>query len=104
MEEALRSLNIVAKMLARRTTALWDILLGTEQEAKQLAGSVLSTASIRLQTEYMGTRRTKIIVHGVPVDICEDRMEAFFAKFGQIEEVNTPTSKAGIATGDMIYK
>lgn len=72
MEEVLKTLKINPKVLARRTNVIWDILLPTEQEAKQLAGSVLTTRNLRLQTEYIGTRKTKITVHGVPVDISED--------------------------------
>lgn len=48
-----------------------------------MAGSVLTTKYIRLQTEYMGTRKTRIRVHGVAVDISEDRMGAGFNKFGK---------------------
>lgn len=39
------------------------------------------------KTEYMDTRRTKITVYGVPVNICEDRMGAFFSKYGQMRVV-----------------
>lgn len=102
MEEALKNLNIAPKVLARRSNAMWDILLGKEVEAKQLAGSVLSTTSIRLQTEYMGIRWTKITVPEVPVNICENCMGAFFSKFGQVEEVNAYISKSGINMGDMV--
>lgn len=56
---------------------------------------------LRLQTEYMVTRRTNIIVHGVPMVISEDRVEAFFAKYDQVEEICAVTSKSGIATGDI---
>lgn len=42
----------------------------------------------------MGTHRTK-------VTIPEDRMEAFFDKYGEIHEVKALISKSGIATGDM---
>lgn len=59
---------------------MWDILLATEQESKQLAGSILMAKSVRLLTEYMGTHKTRITVHGVSAGICENRMEAFFAK------------------------
>lgn len=69
--------------MACRTNALWDLLLQTEQQAKSLAGSVLSTKNLRLQTEYMGARRTNVTVH----DISDDRMGAFFAKFGEVNEV-----------------
>lgn len=53
MEEALKSLNIGDKVLALQSNARWDILLQTEEAAKSLAGSILTTKSLRLQTEYM---------------------------------------------------
>lgn len=53
MEKALKILHIGTKILARRSNALWDILLATKEEAKMLAGSTLITKSIRLQSEYM---------------------------------------------------
>lgn len=68
MEEAFKTLNISPKILTRRSNAMWHILLTTEQEARQLAGSVLTTKNVRLQTEYMSTRATKITVHGYPMD------------------------------------
>lgn len=80
MEDALKNLHISPKVLARRTNAAWDILLPTNQQAKNLAESVLNTKALRLQTEYMGTRRTKVTIHGVPVDICEDRIGGLFLK------------------------
>lgn len=43
MEEALNALNIGAKVLAHRPNAMWDILLATEEAAKALASSVLTT-------------------------------------------------------------
>lgn len=36
MEEALKGLNIGVKALARRSNAMWDILLVWEEEAKSL--------------------------------------------------------------------
>lgn len=51
-----------------------DILLDTEQEAKQLTGSILMSKEVQLQIEYMGTCKTKITIYGEPVDISDDRM------------------------------
>lgn len=66
-------MKIGRKVLARRLNALWDILLPTEQEAKQFAGSILTAKSVHFQTEYMSTRKTKVtMLQGVPVDISED--------------------------------
>lgn len=52
-----------------RSNALWDVLLATEDEAKILAGSTLTTKRVRLQNEYMGTRQTKITVRWTLVGI-----------------------------------
>lgn len=97
-EEALKGLSIALKVLARRSHAMWDILLATEQELKQHAGNTLISTMLRLQTEYIDTRRIKITVHGVSVDICKDRMGAFYSKYGSVFYY-----KSGIATGDMLY-
>lgn len=104
MEEALKSLNIVPKVKARRSNAMWDILQATEQEAKQLARSILKSKAVRLQTEYMGTRKSKITIHRVPIDISKDRMGAFFSKYGQVDDVSTVISKSSIVIGDFVLQ
>lgn len=53
--------------------------------------------------DYMGTRRTKVTVHGFPVDITEDKMQAFFPQYGKVEVAGV-TSKAGFATSNNTYK
>lgn len=67
MGETLKVLNIGAKVLACRSNALWDILLGPEEAAKALSSSILTTKSLRLQIKYMGTRKTWITLYGVPM-------------------------------------
>lgn len=42
MEESQNSLNFSTKMLARRSNAMWDILLDTVEETKILAGRILT--------------------------------------------------------------
>lgn len=59
VEETLKKLNIAPKVLARRTNAIWEILLATEREVKQLTGSLLVIGSLRLQTEYMGIPKSR---------------------------------------------
>lgn len=71
----------MARVMTSRTNAMWDVLLASE-EAKTLAGSILTTKSVRMKEEYMGTRRTKITLHGMPMDAAEDQSGAFFAKYG----------------------
>lgn len=98
MEEVLKSLYAARNVLARRSNGIWEILLSSEQEAKQLAESILMAKSERLQTEYMGTRKTRLTVHSVPVDINEDRMGAFFTKNGQVNEDSAVIRISSIST------
>lgn len=69
MEEALKSIRIGLKIHARMSSALCSLLFATEEEGKKLAESTPATKSVRLETEYFETRRTKVAVHGAPVDI-----------------------------------
>lgn len=68
-------------MLAKQSNAMSDILLVTE-EVKQLTGSLLISKSLRLQTKYIGTQRTRETVHGVPTDITEDQLGVYFSNLG----------------------
>lgn len=47
-----------------------------------------------LQKEYMGTRRTKVTIQGLLVDINRDRLRAFFAGYSRVEDVSATISKA----------
>lgn len=50
----------------------------------------------------MGTRQTKITLHGVTMDITEDQLGVFFSQFRQVGDVATVVGKMGIATGDCL--
>lgn len=101
MEEVLKALNISPNVLARRSNAMWDILLATEKEVKQLAGSIRMMKNVRLQTMYMATRRKKLRCMWCP---WISGMDSFFSKYGLVEEVNAIISKFGITTGDMVLQ
>lgn len=66
MAERLKSLQILPKVLARRTNPMWDILLACEEDGKKLSGSVLTTKSSQLKTEYTDTRKTRERYTGCP--------------------------------------
>lgn len=78
MEEAL---NIGAKVLDRRSKAMWDILLATEEIAK---------------IEYTGTRKILITLHGVHLYITFGGV----SDYKPLEEVSSVRCKSGIATND----
>lgn len=58
------------------------------------------TKALWLQTKYMGTLWTRVTLHSVPMDINKDHVEAFFASYGQVEEVTCILSKAGVPSRD----
>lgn len=80
-----------------------DILQACEEDAKRLVGIVLTTKSVRLQTEYMGTRKTKVTLNGMPMDIKRSDWRVF-SKFGDVEDVSAAAGKMGIATGDYVLQ
>lgn len=73
---------------------MWDILLSTEEAAKSLAGCILTTQTVRLQTEYLRTRKSEVILHRVPLCISEDYLFFFFC-FSQFGEASLIKSKVG---------
>lgn len=103
MEEALKSLSIAPKILARRSNATWDILLATITETKVLAEGILTTKPLRLQIEYLDTQKTKITLHGVPLDI-EHWGGALFAHYGQVGNILMAKVKASIVIGEVLLQ
>lgn len=83
MEKVLKSVNIGVKLLVRRSNAMCDILLVSE-ESRMLAGSIITTKIVRMQTEHMGTQRTKITLHWMPMDVEEDHVGTFFTCMGRL--------------------
>lgn len=102
MEEALMSLSIAPKILARRSNATWDILLATITETKVLAEGILTTKPLRLQIEYLDTQKTKITLHGVPLDI--EHWGALFAHYGQVGNILMAKVKASIVIGEVLLQ
>lgn len=84
MQETLKNLNIVAK----RNNAMWDILLGIEETAKGLAESILTINSLRMQIEYMGTRKTTNKLYELLINISDDHLGAYFSQYGFVEDVS----------------
>lgn len=85
VEHVLKSLSVSQRIMAYEY-AIKDILLATSYEAKVLAGSIPTTKSVRLQTEYLGTRKTRVTLLRVPLIIEEGYLGAFFAHYGQVRE------------------
>lgn len=67
---------------------MWDIILTSEEEAKALAGSILTIKLVRIHTEYIGTRRTKITLYGMPMDVEENLVELSSQNMGRWERLH----------------
>lgn len=61
---------------------MWDILLTSKEVEKNKASSPPNR-----QTEYMGTQRTKIILHEAPIDVEKDLVGTLFTEYEQLVEV-----------------
>lgn len=78
---------------------MWDIVLANVEDAKKLAGSVLTTKTVRLQTDYMVS-----MLHGVHMDVTRGELDGFLLPFGQVAEVAVVAGKNGIPTGDYVFQ
>lgn len=58
MEAGLKNMNIKPKMLAKRSYAIKDILLATEEEARQLTGSILFIQTSLIKRKRQKRKRT----------------------------------------------
>lgn len=101
MEAAHKDLNIAPKMLVKMSTSMWDITLSREEEAKNLARSIFTTLSMRLQSEYFSTRKSRIMPHGASLVISKDHLAEPFLP-DTVAEVKPSKGKTGISTGDVV--
>ena len=101
-EKLLRAAGIPARYFCRRSFATWDVLLATEDLAKKLAGSNISSKYNRLQPEYKGHRKIRVTVCNVPIQLNGDVLAAYLSEYGDIEEITTSKSSSGTAHGDYV--
>lgn len=57
LEEAVKSLQITPKVVAKSSHAMWQIVLSLGEEVKQLAGSELMTKTVRSQSIWALARQ-----------------------------------------------
>lgn len=93
IEATPKCLKVVLKILAKCSNVMWNIL---EEESKQLAWSILMTKALQLQTKYIGTCRTRIMIYGALLVITKAYVGAFFALYGQVEEVACVLRNVGV--------
>ena len=68
----------------------------------KLAESNVYTKHFRLQPEYKGTRRIKVTVCSVSVQLNGGVLAAYMSAYGSVEEVTTVHSADGTAHGNFV--
>ena len=101
-EELLKTAGIPARYFCRRSFATWDVLLPTEDLAKKLVGSNISSKYYRLQPEYQGHRKIRVTVCNVPIQLNGDVLAGYFSEYRDIEDITTAKSSSGTAHGDYV--
>ena len=101
-EEILRSARVPCRYFWRRSFAIWDVLLPSEDLAKKLAVGNISTKHNKLQPEYRGQRHIRVTVCGVPIELNGDVLTAYLSKYGEVDDVILARSPAWTAHGDYI--
>lgn len=89
-----RALILVPKSWQKETYPMWDI--ATEEAPKKLLGCILMK-SVRMQTEYMIIRKTRLTLHWHFWGPSWFFFWFFFSHFGHVGDVSPVISKAGIA-------
>ena len=102
-EDLLKTANIPGKYFCRRSFAIWDVLLPSEEVAKSLADGNITTRCFRLKPEYRGKRRIRVTVCNVSMQLSGDVLAAYLSIYGGVEQVTQVTSTRGTAYGDYVF-
>ena len=102
-EELMKTSGVPCQYFYHRSYATRNILLPIEKVAAKLASENIITKNYRLQPEYMGMRRTKVVIHNGPVDLAGDYFAFFLSTYDQVEEVIPLRDGTGMANGDYTF-
>ena len=106
---AVKRLNLPIQMFAKVGFGRWNVLLPSVAEAKEMAARTFKyTAAdgrtFLLHPEYLGCRKTKITVLGVPATVPPNVLGVCFSQFGRVESVIRETGTVGLEIGRCILQ
>ena len=84
-EDILKTANIPGKYFCRRSFATWDVLLPSEEVAKNLSVGNITSRFFRLQPKYRGKLRIKVPVCNVSMQLNGDVLAAYLSIYGGVE-------------------
>ena len=108
-EAAMKAMGIPIRLFAKTGFGKWNILLPSEEEAKKYASKVYKyTAADRrsylFHPEYLGCRKTKIVVMGAPANVADDTLCVLFEKYGRVESFTRDDGPLGTPSGRCIFQ
>lgn len=86
VEEAIKSLQIAPSVVAKWSHIGYHLVFGIGSLPTGWKCTPAKTA--RLKIDYMGIRKTQITLHGVPLDVMENHLGAFFMTYAKVASVS----------------
>ena len=103
-EVLMRTAGSPGQYFYRRSFAAWDVLLPSKEQAAKLAKSCINTKFFQFQPENVGTRRIRVTVCNVPVNLPVEVVASYLSTFGRVEEIIQLRATAGTARGDYTFR
>ena len=100
LASALNSCGVKPLLISKSDYANYDLLLESEEKARDAASKVHRTKNFKMEPMYMGRRHTSLTVYNVPVDISRDCLGAFFSQYGDVESVTAGRLKSGVMSAN----
>ena len=96
LASALIACGVKPLMIQKSNYANYDILLESEEKAREAAAKVHKSKNLKMEPMYMGRRHTTLTLYNVPVNITKECLGAYFARWGDIETIIAGRLKCGV--------
>ena len=94
-EEILKVTGTPCRYFCRRSFATWNKLLPSKEAIQKLAQGNIIIKHHKLQPEYMGTRKIKVILTNVHVTLPGHVLASFMPKYSQVENFDAVQGSVG---------
>ena len=96
LASALIACGVKPLMIQKSNYANYDILLESEEKAREAAAKVHKSKNLKMEPMYMGRRHTTLTLYNVPVNITKECLGAYFARWGDVETIIAGRLKCGV--------
>ena len=82
--KSMTGLGVRVESITKGSGYLWDLLLPSPEDCVALLRRDLITKDLSFKVEYMGKRKTRVVVFEVPPFVSGENVGAFFLKYGDL--------------------